>query len=406
MENRNSWASSARIPFERARCLSLSIAAAIQYLAKDRVQNRAGARDFLALLFVLSIVLVGCGAPGDPVAPSPPVPTPVIDLSARQAGDGVELTFSMPTKTVRGARLTEAPAIEVLRGAPKPDGSPNLKSLVVVETIPGELTAKFQSDDRVQVVTPVAPSDNRAATGSTFVYAIRTRASRKRTSTDSNPVTVHVYPVPADVGQVSAKVTESSIDLTWPPVTRTSGGDPITVNEYHVYRGELDPRRYDPNASASTADILREKFLTPLALLNRADGAEYRDTQFDFGKLYIYVVRSVTTVAGNPLESNDSDPLVLKTVDTYPPHTPTGLVATMLENPAGATPSIEIDLSWSISTDKGEPLAQDLLLSPAYRDTSVQSGHRYWYSVTAVDRSSNESAPTPQVAADVAQHTP
>jgi fibronectin type 3 domain-containing protein len=83
---------------------------------------------------------------------------------------------------------------------------------------------------------------------------------------------------------------------------------------------------------------------------------------------------------------------------------------------------VEVDLSWSISTEsdlagyriyrskreneKGELLTQDLLLSPAYRDTSVQSGHRYWYSVTAVDRSSNESAPTPQVAADVAQHNP
>ena len=121
------------------------------------------------------------------------------------------------------------------------------------------------------------------------------------------------------------------------------------------------------------------------------------------------------------MESNDSDPLVLNAIDTFPPATPSGLVATTLENP-GATPSIEVDLSWSISTDsdlagyrlyrsenennKGELLTQDLLLSPAYRDTSVQSGHRYWYSVTAVDRSSNQSAPTPQVAADVAQHTP
>jgi len=103
------------------------------------------------------------------------------------------------------------------------------------------------------------------------------------------------------------------------------------------------------------------------------------------------------------------------------PATPTELVATMLEN-SGTPPAVEVDLSWSISTEsdlagyriyrsereneKGELLTQDLLLSPAYRDTSVQSGHRYWYSVTAVDRSSNESAPTPQVAADVAQHTP
>jgi len=43
------------------------------------------------------------------------------------------------------------------------------------------------------------------------------------------------------------------------------------------------------------------------------------------------------------------------------------------------------------------------LLSPVYHDTSVQLGHTYWYSVTAVDRSGNESSPSAPVAAEVAQ---
>jgi fibronectin type 3 domain-containing protein len=79
----------------------------------------------------------------------------------------------------------------------------------------------------------------------------------------------------------------------------------------------------------------------------------------------------------------------------------------------------EIDLSWSsnVETDlagyhvyrseqqdtPGQLLTPDLLLSPAYRDTSVQPGHTYWYSVTAVDRSGNESARSAPVAAEVAQ---
>jgi fibronectin type 3 domain-containing protein len=92
----------------------------------------------------------------------------------------------------------------------------------------------------------------------------------------------------------------------------------------------------------------------------------------------------------------------------------------VLANPNGAAP--EVDLSWSINAepdlagyrvyrseqenDKGQPVTPDLLLSPAYRDTSLALGHQYWYRVTAVDRSGNESAPTPPVAADVAQHSP
>jgi len=43
------------------------------------------------------------------------------------------------------------------------------------------------------------------------------------------------------------------------------------------------------------------------------------------------------------------------------------------------------------------------LLAPAYRDTSVEPGHRYWYTVTAVDRAGNESEASGAAAVDVAQ---
>jgi hypothetical protein len=373
-------------------------------------------------LLVLSaaISLTGCGAPGDPVAPSPPTPTAIVDLSAHQMGDGVALNFSLPSKTIHGDRLLQPPAIEILRGETKPDGSPNLKSLHVIETIPGELAAKYQSDDRTQIVTPIAPTDNRSASGFDAVFAIRTRASRKRASVDSNAVNLHIYPVPAPTGQLQSQLTESAIDLTWQATTQTAAADPITVTEYHVYRGELDPKFYDPKITGP--EILHERFAAPLALLGRSNDPHYTDKQFDFGKTYVYIVRSVTTAGNNELESSDSDPLILKPTDTFPPSTPQSVVAAAVENPETTPPSQEVDLSWSINSeqdlagyrvyrseregDKGALVTQDLLLSPAYRDTSVASGHQYWYSVTAVDLSGNESAPAPQVAADVAQHSP
>ena len=87
------------------------------------------------LIIAVATILTGCGAPGDPVPPSPPVAIPIADLSAHQMGDGVALNFSLPNKTIRGDRLQQPPAIEILRGELKPDGSPNLKSFHVVETI-------------------------------------------------------------------------------------------------------------------------------------------------------------------------------------------------------------------------------------------------------------------------------
>src|SRR5882724_8396408 len=86
----------------------------------------------LSILFFSS----SCGAPGDPRPPAPPVPAAIADLSARQDGDGVQLTFTLPSKSISGERLASSPAVEILRGALKPDGSLDSKSFRVVDTIP------------------------------------------------------------------------------------------------------------------------------------------------------------------------------------------------------------------------------------------------------------------------------
>jgi fibronectin type 3 domain-containing protein len=88
----------------------------------------------------------------------------------------------------------------------------------------------------------------------------------------------------------------------------------------------------------------------------------------------------------------------------------------------GADNATTIDLSWSINLetdlagyrvyrsekqgDRGQPLQLELLLAPAYGDNSVQPGHRYWYTVTALDRAGNESAPSDSVLADLTKPLP
>jgi hypothetical protein len=370
--------------------------------------------QFRFSLFIL-VLASGCGAPGDPTPPSPPVPVAITDLAAQQAGDGVQLTFTMPAKTVSGDRLAEQPAIEVLRGALKPDGSPDAKSFRVVTTIPGALVGNYRSEDRVQVVVPFTTEELRANPADIFVYRVRTRASRKRTSSDSNTVKVRVFSVPERIPSLQASVTETVIELNWPPPTRTSAGDPLpAISEYRVYRGELDPA----SADAAAKDISEAKWKSPLALLASSTTSTYRDTLFDFGKTYVYVVRTVISSAdGSALESSDSTPAIITPRDIFPPAVPQGLVAAVVLG--GPTNAPEVDLSWSINVEPdlagyrvyrseqegtpGQSVTPDLLLSPAYRDNSVQPGRRYWYSVTSVDRSGNESAPSAPVAAEVTQ---
>ena len=146
----------------------------------------------------------GCGAPGVPVPPTPPVPVAVTDLTARQAGDGVQLILTLPTKTITGDRLASPPAVEIIRGTPKPDGSLDAKSLRIVYTIPGSLMANYVAEGHVKIIDPVAPAETRAHPGETLVYVIRTRASQKRASADSNAVSVRVYPVPEPIAKLEA----------------------------------------------------------------------------------------------------------------------------------------------------------------------------------------------------------
>jgi len=374
--------------------------------------------SFVFLVSALTFFFVaGCGAPGEPTPPAPPVPVAITDLTAHQAGDGVQLIFTLPTKTIAGDRLASPPAAEIVRGMPKADGSPDAKSFRVVYTIPGSVVENYVAEGRVKFIDPVAPAETRVHPGGSLVYVVRTRASKKRASANSNAVSVRMFPVPEAIAFLQARVTESAIELSWTAPARTSGGDPLSAfSGYRVYRGELDPA----TAEAASTDLSKAKWKSPLALLAPSDESIYRDTLFDFGRTYAYLVRSVVPVEGNPLESADSNPAIVTPRDTFPPAVPQNLNAVVL---AGVTPSsVLVDLSWSINLEtdlagyrvyrseeqdiRGVLLTPDLLLAPAYRDTSIESGHRYWYSVTAVDRTGNESDASAAVAVDVAKPSP
>ncbi len=361
--------------------------------------------SLLALALSVLLFFAGCGAPGEPVAPSPRIPTPVTDLTAHQAGDGVQLIFTLPSKTITGDKLSEAPSVEILRGALKPDGTPDNKSFRVIYTIPGTMLDNYLAEGRFRFTDPVPPEDSRAHPGATFVYCVRTRASRKRASADSNTVTSRVFPVPERIDSLQAHVTESAIELGWLAPARTSAGDSLPeISGYHVYRGELDPT----SADAVSRDPAQAKWISPLTLLAPTLENSYRDTSFEFGKTYLYTVRSVIIAENNPLESSDSIAVGVTPRDIFPPAAPQDLVAAVLPGPPQG--SLQVDLSWAINLendlagyriyrseqqgDRGQLLTPDLLPTPAYRDTSVEPGHRYWYSVTAVDGAGNESSPS------------
>ena len=363
-------------------------------------------------LFLLAMISAGCGAPGEPLPPSPPIPEDVSDLAGHQAGDGVLLTFTLPTKSTLDDKLAEIPTFEILRGTVKADGRVDEKSFRVVDTIPGAVMATYAQRGKAEFLDPISPAEIRLHPGESVVYEVRARVTDRKTSADSNYLSLQLYPVPEPIEHVDARVTEAGTELSWSAPKRTSGGEPLTeAEQYHVYRGEIEA----DSQAAAVRDIHQAKWKSPLLQIAATSALEYRDSGFDYGKTYLYLVRS-TTGANKALESSDSAVVVVTAKDTFPPEMPQGVVAAVQANSAATW---VVDLSWSISPESdlagyrvyrsgkaeesGELLTPELLPTPAYRDATAQPGSRYWYTITAVDGAGNESAPSAATAVDLAE---
>jgi len=274
------------------------------------------------------------------------------------------------------------------------------------------MMATYVQRGKVEFLDPISPEETRLHPGESVAYIVRARVTDKKTSANSNTLSLHLFSVPERIQHLEARVTEGGVELNWAAPQRTSGGEPFaSVTEYHIYRGEIEPDAQDMAAK----DIPKAKWKSPLLQLAATAALEYRDSGFDYGKTYVYLVRSVIKPGENPLESGDSPAAIMTPKDTFPPEAPQAVVAAIL--PSAAAGTSLVDLSWSISPesdlagyrvyrseksgDRGELLTSELLPTPAYRDLTVRPGTHYWYTITAVDRAGNESMPSVPVAVDL-----
>src|SRR5262245_1987195 len=95
--------------------------------------------------------LGGCASPGDPLPRVRPiVPEAIKDLAARQQGNEVVLSFTLPTRTTRNEPLAATPSIDIYGGTVEPGGKPAEKVATrLVYTIPAEMTNSYLSDGKI-----------------------------------------------------------------------------------------------------------------------------------------------------------------------------------------------------------------------------------------------------------------
>jgi hypothetical protein len=369
---------------------------------------RAVALLAFAFCLLACALVAGCAAPGEPVARHPVVPVAVTDLGARQYGNTLALTFTLPARSMDRETLAEHPTIEIYRAALPPGGLADKKTAWrLAYTIPSEQVGPYLKGEHIEFRDPLAAEDFARAAGTSMAYKIRTRAAKARASENSNVVVARIYPAPEAPRDVHVVVTEPALIVTW---AEAASPPEASSRAYRVYRGVNESGQENP-----PRDISQARLKTPLGLVGPSSSTEFRDSNFEFGTPYVYTVRSVAQFGADFVESSDSVPAIVTPRDIFPPAAPMNLEITIV--PATPQAPAYVELSWAINAEgdlagysvyrsdaedaPGERISGETLPSPTFRDISVLPGRRYYYRVSALDRAGNESPKSSVVVADV-----
>jgi hypothetical protein len=298
-----------------------------------------------AALFCI-LWLEGCAYIGAPKPPALDIPTRITDLRAAEYGDQILVQFTIGALTTDGLALASVKAVE-LRVA----GGDSPQMLHVPAKVPGPVDHQFPAKDWV---------------GKQVTLMVRATGPKGKASDWSNSVTLAVgvpLAAPADLKAVS---DPKGVRLTW--------SDPLGSGHYRIFRG--------------LADAMPQR-------LAESDKPEYLDTAVDFGSPYRYFVQAL---AGELRQSEISAIVGVTPADTFPPAVPVALTAVAGVNSIELAwqPNTEEDLAgYQVYRSTGGGATERIagpVDPPNFSDRAVEIGKKYSYTVTALDRTGNESA--------------
>jgi len=340
---------------------------------------------------VAAVFLPSCGVQGPPQPPRVEVPQRITDLSVYQVGQRLKIRFTLPQQAQDGERLTKPLEVELLRGQLAPGANlPKTPPLALWINLAPNQWARYANERTVTYPAPLSENEFKSWQGKDAIIAVRTltRGIRHRPleSEVSNLARLRVLGVSRPVEQLESMTTEKAIVLHWQPPGKTLEGLEVKfLAGYRIYRSNTGK----PGS---------------FQLVGESKEPSYPDSDFEFGRAYSYEVGALFTEGGTTAESEPSQPYEVTPRDVFPPVRPTGLT--------GLYTNAAVELVWDANTEKdlagyyvyrrenGEQLKRlnkAVLPTPILRDTTVQPGHTYFYQVTAVDLSNNESQPGPEV---------
>ena len=371
----------------------------------------------VAFLFIelSSLLWSGCASSAPPLPPSLDLPAPVSDLRAVRKGDKIYLAWTVPTQTTDHEKVRRLGPTQICRN---PEAA-----ISACQTVAGALPAPAE-----MVVTPATKKAQAAVVTASYVdtvpagasatseaiYAVEVLNDRHRSAGLSNRVKVSLAPTLPPVPDFNARVTAAGVLLSWQCPPPASGDIASLDYRLRIYRrqekakgdsqaGEVDLRNCWRTAEASEEE--------------KHPSTQFLDTAFEWEKTYSYRATVVTVVsqpgeAETQVEGDDTPAATVFAHDVFPPSVPAGLQAVF----SGVGQQPFIDLVWTPDTDADlagynvyrhtegrEPVKinAEVVRTPAYRDTGVLTGTKYFYAVASVDVRGNESERSEEAAEGV-----
>jgi hypothetical protein len=353
-----------------------------------------------ALLLLGSFLLTSCGVPSPPLPPERPGRINATQLTAMQRGSQIILKWTTPPVKRSSGKLDR---IDIYRLAEQRSAGPTLttvdtfrESACVVGFVPLNGSG---ADAGLSFMDPIDLATSRRLNDTRFLYSVVYINTEGRPLGFSELAVVEPITIVPDAPKsLTTNLSQEEIALTWEAPSKNIDNTAATqISGYNIYRSG------GPNKA--TPQVLNTTSVTTTA---------YSDRTFQFETEYTYTVRAITSVRGNQIESLDSQPVVIKPIDTFAPAAPTSITIASANGtvslfwPSNSEPDV-VGYNVYRSDNADTPDAQWTKLNgrliphppTSFTDDHVQVGKRYYYKLTAIDRFGNESKRSDAVSEEV-----
>jgi len=350
---------------------------------------------FLIPLFLL-FTFVFCGKKGPILPPVKKIPQKVEVFEIAQRGEKIILEWENPAAYTDGSSLSNISEIEIWlveqerESAGKTSGGDSKVTLAEFERIARPaVSIKKERFSEYQTKRGDAPGKFRyfyELTGKDFTpknltFGLRVKDRKKRKSAFSDLLSVGPEIISLPPAGIKATVFKDRIEITWnQPEKNIDQSSPPKFKGYNIYK--LD--------EAGLVHRLNSQLVKD---------RKYSDKDFLLGEVCRYFLRAVVSEAPPLSESDDSEMIEVLARDTFAPAVPSGLVSIAAEDFISISwdANLEEDLAGYRVWRKMEGEEEYISLTPqpiqenAFNDTNVEKNKRYYYAVTAQDKSGNES---------------